>query len=87
MMTGSYAGPRFLRRIYIFLAVLFFYAVAVAAPAYAFSALDFYHAAQGYRAVNAFGATVHCAHETGNWQSRLWTEGLNGAGIKANNDF
>ena len=84
MMTGSFAEPRFLRRLSIFLAALSFYAVAVAAPAYAFSALDFYRTAQGYRAVNAFGATVHCAHETGNWQSRLWTEGMNGAGIKAN---
>ncbi|MDO5116841.1 MAG: glucosaminidase domain-containing protein [Synergistaceae bacterium] len=40
--------------------------------------------AKKHKSVNPFGAAVHCAHETGDWKSRLWTEGRNGAGIKAN---
>ncbi|MDO4988222.1 MAG: glucosaminidase domain-containing protein [Synergistes sp.] len=55
----------------------------IPSAAYAFSSVDFYNAAQGYRSVNPFGAAVHCSLETGNWKSRLWTEGKNGAGIKA----
>jgi len=50
----------------------------------AFSSVDFYRAAKRYKSVNPFGAAVHCSHETGDWQSRLWREGNNGAGIKAN---
>lgn len=59
---------------------------SLAAPieAGAFSSLDFYRAAKKYQSVNPFGAAVHCSHETGDWRSRLWREGKNGAGIKAN---
>ena len=58
--------------------------LAVPIEAWAFSSLDFYRAAKRYKSVNPFGATVHCSHETGDWRSRLWREGKNGAGIKAN---
>lgn len=51
---------------------------------FAFSSADFYRAALSHKSINAFGAAVHCAHETGNWKSRLWLEGNNGAGIKTN---
>lgn len=53
-------------------------------PSCAFSSVDFYKEASAYKSVNAFAAAIHCAHETGDWRSRLWTECYNGAGIKTN---
>ena len=50
----------------------------------AYSSIDFYNEAAKYKAINPFAATIHCAHETGEWKSRLWTECNNGAGIKTN---
>lgn len=63
---------------------LLFCLLAVPWRAEGFSTIDFYRAAKKYKSVNPFGAAVHCSHETGDWQSRLWREGKNGAGIKAN---
>lgn len=56
--------------------------LVIASTSWAMTAREFYLSALSYPSVNPFGATVHCAIETGNWRSRLWVEGLNGAGIK-----
>lgn len=75
---------KFLRLCALLGCALFLAAAMPAFEASAFTTMDFYRAAQRYKAVNAFGAVVHCAHETGDWRSRLWRDGRNGAGIKAN---
>ncbi len=65
-------------------ALLTFILLASAASAYAFTSIDFYREASKHKSINPLAATVHCAHETGEWTSRLWTECNNGAGIKTN---
>lgn len=51
--------------------------------AHAISVTEFYNLMNNYSHINAFAATVQCAHETGNWQSPLWINANNGAGLKA----
>ena len=46
-------------------------------------AFTFYKLAKAFKHINAFAATVQSAHETGNWESYLWLNAFNGAGIKA----
>lgn len=70
--------------IYTFLgAVAVCGAFLFAQPTYAMEPRDFYNLARNYPGINAFAATVQSAVETGHWQSYLWTNAYNGAGIKA----
>ena len=54
-----------------------------AQPAHAMKPRDFYTLARNYPGINAFAATVQSAVETGHWESYLWINAYNGAGIKA----
>ena len=51
--------------------------------AHAMTVHQFYALAQNQKSINAFGATVQSALETGHWTSPLWRNTYNGAGIKA----
>lgn len=51
--------------------------------AHAMTVHQFYALAQKQKSINAFGATVQSALETGHWTSPLWRNTYNGAGIKA----
>lgn len=51
--------------------------------AHAMTVHQFYALAQKQKGINAFGATVQSALETGHWTSPLWRNTYNGAGIKA----
>ena len=51
--------------------------------AHAMSTREYYALAQKQKGINAFGATVQSALETGHWTSPLWRNTYNGAGLKA----
>ena len=55
--------------------------------AHAMSAREFYALAQKQKGINAFGATVQSALETGHWTSPMWKNTYNGAGIKADKQW
>ena len=55
--------------------------------AHAMSAREFYALAQKQKGINAFGATVQSALETGYWTSPMWKNTYNGAGIKADKQW
>lgn len=58
-------------------------ALFLCACAWAMNAPTFYELAKKEKGINAFGATVQSAIETGHWTSPLWKVANNGAGIKA----
>ena len=51
------------------------------------TAEEFYMKAQKHDNIHAFAATCQSAHETGFWTSALWKKAMNGAGIKADNNW
>ena len=55
--------------------------------AHAMTVHEFYALAQKQKGINAFGATVQSALETGHWTSPLWRNTYNGAGIKADKQW
>jgi hypothetical protein len=55
--------------------------------AHAMSAREYYALAQNQKGINAFGATVQSALETGHWTSPMWRNTYNGAGIKADTQW
>lgn len=55
--------------------------------AHAMSAREYYALAQNQKGINAFGATVQSALETGHWTSPMWRNTFNGAGIKADKQW
>ncbi|MDO5116018.1 MAG: glucosaminidase domain-containing protein [Synergistaceae bacterium] len=61
--------------------VCFFYVCGICFASTA--AQEFFAAARGQPDINAYAATCQSALETGNWQSELWRQAYNGAGIKA----
>ena len=48
---------------------------------------EFYKKAQELDNIHALAATCQSAHETGFWTSALWKKAMNGAGIKADNNW
>ncbi len=55
--------------------------------AHAMTVYEFYALAQNQKGINAFGATVQSALETGHWTSPMWKNTYNGAGIKADKQW
>ena len=55
--------------------------------AHAMTVYEFYALAQNKKGINAFGATVQSALETGHWTSPMWRNTFNGAGIKADKQW
>ena len=64
--------------------LLSLFAVSVS---FAATAEEFFMKAQKLDNIHAFAATCQSAHETGFWTSALWRNAMNGAGIKADNNW
>ena len=76
-----------MRKTIIIVIISILFSLLAASVSFAATAEEFFLKAQKLDNIHAFAATCQSAHETGFWTSALWKNAMNGAGIKADNNW